>query len=65
MKKLLLIAYIIDIIIIICEIKILFWWKDNHNAPGLAEIKLNIVYMVIEIIVFIILTIIIIKNAKK
>ncbi len=37
----------------------------NHNMPGLAEmlnIKLHIIYLVVEIVVFIVLTIVLIKN---
>ncbi len=65
MKKVLVIAYIIDIILITLFSYILVWWEKNHNMPGLAEmlnIKLHIIYLVVEIVVFIVLTIVLIKN---
>lgn len=68
MKKVLVIVYIIDIILIALFSYILVWWKNNHNMPGLAEmlnIKLHIVYLVIEIMVFVVLTIILIKNGHN
>ena len=68
MKKILVIAYIIDIVLIALFSYIIVWWKDNHNMPGLAEmlnIKLHISYLVVEVIVFIVLTIIFVKNRTK
>lgn len=68
MKKILVVVYIIDIMLIVLFSYILVWWKNNHNMPGLAEmlnIKLHIAYLVIEILIFVIFTIIFIKNGRS
>ena len=67
MKKPLVIAYIVDIILIVLFSYILVWWDKNHNMPGLAEmmnIKVHIVYLIIEILVFIVITITLIKKGR-
>lgn len=68
MKKLLVIVYVADIILIALFLYIIVWWKKNHNMPGLAEmmnIKAHIVCFVIEILVFIVLTIVLFFQKKK
>ncbi len=68
MKKILLIAYIIDIILVALFVGIIVWWKDNHNMPGLAEmlnIRLYIVYLSVAVIAFVIMTIALVKKRRR
>ncbi len=68
MKKFLKVVYVVDILFIMLSTRILIWWIDNHNEPGLAEklnIKRHILYMIIEICIFLILTIVFIVKRKK
>ena len=68
MKKILLIAYILDIILVALFVSIIVWWKDNHNMPGLAEmlnIRLYIVYLSVAVIAFVVMTIALVKKRRR
>lgn len=68
MKKILVIIYIIDILFICLDTKIIMWWYETHNEPGLAD-KLSvdpfIVYLIVALIIFASITVYLIKNKKK
>ena len=67
-EKVLVIAYILDILLIVFFSYIVVWWKENHKMPGLAEmlnLKLHLAYLAIEIIVFLVLTVCLIRTRRK
>ena len=64
MKKAITILWIINIIIILISI-ILIWWKKDHKEIGLIGMlnaKLFVLYLIIAVVLFIILTIVILRK---
>lgn len=62
MKKAITILWIINIIIILIISIILIWWKKDHKEIGLIGMlnaKLFVLYLIIAVVLFIILTIVI------
>ena len=65
MKKAITILWIINIIIILIISIILIWWKKDHKEIGLIGMlnaKLFVLYLIIAVVLFIILTIVILRN---
>lgn len=68
MQKCLIVIYIIDIAVIVMLSAILVWWKATHTQPGLSEmlnIKLFVLYLVIALIMFIVLTVMFTRKKHK
>ena len=68
MKRLFVILYLADALFLILFSHIIIWWKREHNVPGLAEminIKFIILYLIIAVVLFIVLTVAIIYEHVK
>ena len=65
MKKAITILWVINIIIILIISIILIWWKKDHTEIGLIGMlnaKLFVLYLIIAVVLFIILTIVILRK---